>query len=200
MKQPPPCIAKQGLREAPSLWLVGVGFAGVQGAQPPPRPQRGTGLNERSERGNCAHAGWPCFGRAHTRARENSDSIVVSTEMERFMSTQRRRKSDAERRETLLRIRVNDAEYEHLKALAKQANMTPSALVRDHLGKVKVRNRSDEQQRVAMLNRINANLNMIARWCNVHKGAADTIEVISHLQAIQAAVEELADQQKGSKQ
>lgn len=111
----------------------------------------------------------------------------------------KRRKSDAERRETLLRIRVNDAEYEHLQTLAGEANMTPSALVRDHIGKLKIRNRSDEQQRIAMLNRINSNLNMIARWCNTHKGAADTIEVVSHLQAIQAAVEQLADQKESKK-
>lgn len=117
--------------------------------------------------------------------------------MERSMSTQRRRKSDAERRETLLRIRVNDAEYERLRTLAREANMTPSALVRDHIGKLKVRNSSDEQQRIAMLNRINANLNMIARWCNTHRGAAETIEVVSHLQAIQQAVELVADQQRG---
>lgn len=109
----------------------------------------------------------------------------------------RRRKSSSERRETLLRIRVNDAEYERLKALAKEASMTPSALVRDHLSKMRVRNRSDEKQRVAMLNRINSNLNMIARWCNTHKGAAETVEVVAHLQAIQHAVEVVADQQKG---
>ena len=114
--------------------------------------------------------------------------------------TQKRRKSAQERRETLLRIRVNDGEYERLQTLASEAGMTPSALVRDHIGKLRVRNRSDEQQRVGMLNRINANLNMIARWCNTHKGAAETIEVVSHLQAIQATVEQLADQQKGPKQ
>lgn len=114
--------------------------------------------------------------------------------------TQKRRKSDAERRETLLRIRVNDAEHERLQTLASEANMTPSALVRDHIGKLKIRNRSDEQQRVAMLNRINANLNMIARWCNTHKGAAETVEVVSHLQAIQQAVEAVADKQQEPKQ
>lgn len=107
---------------------------------------------------------------------------------------QKRRKSDAERRETLLRIRVNDAEYERLQTLASEAGMTPSALVRDHLGKLRVRNRTDEQQRIAMLNRINANLNMVARWVNTHRGAADTVEVVAQLQAIQRAVEAVADQ------
>ena len=113
------------------------------------------------------------------------------------MSTQRRRKSDAERRETLLRIRVTEAEDQRLQTLANDAGMTPSALVRDHLGKLKVRNRSDEQQRIAMLNRINSNLNMIARWVNTHRGAAETVEVVSHLKAIQQAVEVVADQPQG---
>lgn len=74
--------------------------------------------------------------------------------------------------------------------------MTPSALVRDHIGKLKVRNRGDEQQRIAMLNRINANLNMIARWCNAYRGAADVVEVVEQLQAIRQAVEVVADQQE----
>lgn len=109
----------------------------------------------------------------------------------------RRRKSDQERREKLLRIRVNDDEYERLQTLANEAGMTPSTLVRDHIGKLRVRNRSDEQQRIAMLNRINANLNMIARWVNTHRGAAETVEVVSHLKAIQQAVEVVADQPQG---
>jgi len=114
--------------------------------------------------------------------------------------TQKRRKSAQERRETLLRIRVNAAEHKRLQTLASEANMTPSALVRDHIGKLKVRNRSDEQQRIAMLNRINSNLNMIARWVNTHKSSAETIEVVSHLQAIQQAVESVAEHQRGKQQ
>ena len=43
-----------------------------------------------------------------------------------------------------------------------------------------------------MLNRINANLNMIARWVNTHRGAADSVEVVSHLMAIERAIKELA--------
>lgn len=111
-------------------------------------------------------------------------------------TTPRRRKSDSERRETLLRIRLNDAEHERLKALAADAGMTPSALVREHIGKLKVRNRDDEQQRVAMLNRINANLNMIARWCNAYRGAADTVQVVEQLQAIRQAVEFVAEEKR----
>lgn len=105
-----------------------------------------------------------------------------------------RRKPDADRRETILRIRVSEAERERLEALAGEAGLTLSGLVRDHIGRVRVRNRDDERQRSSLLNRINANLNMIARWVNTHRGAADTIEVIAHLQAIRGAVQVVADQ------
>ncbi len=66
-----------------------------------------------------------------------------------------------------------------------------SEVVRDHLGKVRVRNRRDEKARVAMLNRINANLNMIARWANTHKKAGEAIEVITHLAVIERQIAEL---------
>jgi hypothetical protein len=92
----------------------------------------------------------------------------------------------------MLRVRFSDDEYDRLKSLADNAGVSMSELVRDHLGRVKVRNRDDEKQRIAMLNRINANLNMIARWVNTHKSSADTIEVVSHLMVIERHIDELA--------
>jgi len=91
----------------------------------------------------------------------------------------------------MLRVRFSDAEWEALKVLSESAGMSMSEMVRDHLGKVQVRNRKDEKDRTAMLNRINANLNMIARWVNTHRGAAESIEVISNLIAIERAIKEL---------
>lgn len=70
--------------------------------------------------------------------------------------------------------------------------MTMSEVVRDHLGKVKIRNRKDEKDRVVMLNRINANLNMIARWVNTYKGKGDAVQVVAHLIAIEREIKELA--------
>ncbi|MGL5646543.1 MAG: plasmid mobilization protein [Clostridium sp.] len=95
-------------------------------------------------------------------------------------------------RNNMLRVRFSGAEWEALQALSESAGMNMSELVRDHLTKVKVRNRQDEKERIAMLNRINANLNMIARWVNTHKSAAETVEVVSHLMAIDRAIKELA--------
>jgi hypothetical protein len=95
-------------------------------------------------------------------------------------------------RNNMLRVRFSDAEWQALQDLAESAGMTMSEVVRDHLGKVKIRNRKDERDRVVMLNRINANLNMIARWVNTHKGAADAVQVVTHLMAIEREIKELA--------
>ncbi|EJZ1735822.1 hypothetical protein OHZ30_004747 [Escherichia coli] len=95
-------------------------------------------------------------------------------------------------RNNMLRVRFSDAEWQALQDLSESASMTMSEVVRDHLGKVKIRNRKDERDRVAMLNRINANLNMIARWVNTHKGAADAVQVVTHLMVIEREIKELA--------
>lgn len=92
----------------------------------------------------------------------------------------------------MLRVRFSDAEWQALQDLAESASMTMSEVVRDHLGKVKIRNRKDEKDRVVMLNRINANLNMIARWVNTYKGKGDAVQVVAHLIAIEREIKELA--------
>jgi hypothetical protein len=56
-----------------------------------------------------------------------------------------------------------------------------SKLLRDHLDNISIRHRDDERQRLAMLNHINANLNMISRWVNTHKSAADAVQVMVYL-------------------
>jgi len=96
-------------------------------------------------------------------------------------------------RNRMLRVRFSDDEWEKLKELAASAGMSRSELVRDHLGRIRVRNRQDERKRIAMLNRINANLNMIARWVNTHRSAAEGVQVVARLIAIERAIRELAE-------
>lgn len=67
-------------------------------------------------------------------------------------------------RNNILRVRFSNDEFENLKKLSDDAGMSMSVLVRDHLEKVKVRDKSEERQRNINLNRINSNLNMIAKW------------------------------------
>lgn len=97
-----------------------------------------------------------------------------------------------EKRENMLRVRFSYAEFESLKLRAEEASCTMSELVRDHLGKVRVNNKELERERVAMLNRINANLNMIARWVNTHKSAADAVDVVAHLMALEREIGEIS--------
>ncbi|WP_206599233.1 plasmid mobilization protein [Bombella intestini] len=92
----------------------------------------------------------------------------------------------------MLRVRCSDDEWNDLKKQADDAGLSMSALVRDHLGKLTIRNRTDERKRLAMLNRINANLNMIARWVNTHKSRAETVQIVSHLIAIQRNIKDLS--------
>ncbi|RCL02107.1 MAG: hypothetical protein JSC188_000429 [Candidatus Tokpelaia sp. JSC188] len=85
----------------------------------------------------------------------------------------------------MLRVRFPHEQWVKLRKLAEDADMTMSEIVRNHLGKVKIQNRKHEQDRVVILNRINANLNRIARWVDTHKSATDAVQVITHLMAIE---------------
>jgi hypothetical protein len=80
----------------------------------------------------------------------------------------------------MIRVRVSEEEYAVLMEKG-QAVGGMSQLLRDHLGRVAIRHREDERKRLAMLNRINANLNMISRWVNTHKSAADAVQVMVYL-------------------
>ena len=80
-----------------------------------------------------------------------------------------------------VRVRFSEPEHAALVAKAREAGLFVSALLRDHLGKVRIRHRTDEQRRIALLNRINANLNTLTRFCNLHKCGADATGISNHL-------------------
>jgi hypothetical protein len=84
-------------------------------------------------------------------------------------------------REKYLMVRVSAEEHEAIVQKAASAGLNVSALVRGHLDKLLVRHREDERQRVTALNRINANLNMIAKWVNTYKPEADAVQVMVYL-------------------
>ena len=97
----------------------------------------------------------------------------------------------AGQRDIVVKVRLSQAEREVLETKAQAAGVSLAALLRDHLGQVNIRNRDDERQRLAMLNRINANLNMVARWVNTFKERADAWAVVTRLEAIQAELSAL---------
>ncbi len=71
--------------------------------------------------------------------------------------------------------------------------MSMSSFLRDHIGKATIRSRSDEKRRHAILNRLNANLNMIAKWVNTYKGAADAMPVRNRLLMVEAQIARLVE-------
>jgi hypothetical protein len=90
----------------------------------------------------------------------------------------------------MIRLRVSEEEYAALAAKGAAVGGM-SRLLRDHLGRVVVRHREDERRRLMLLNRINANLNMIARWVNTYKSAADAVEVQVYLADVEREVRRL---------
>lgn len=100
-------------------------------------------------------------------------------------------------REHVIKIRVSDAERNRLLAIAESSDYTLAALLRDHFGKIKLRNRADEKRRNELLKRINTNLNQIAKWVNTFKGEADAVRVMTHLAAVEREVAQLREQWDG---
>jgi hypothetical protein len=99
-------------------------------------------------------------------------------------------------RARMVKLRVSAEEYATLETKAQEAGITLSALLRDHVGKVHIRDRDTERRRAALLNRLNANLNMIAKWANTHKGAADAVSVMAHIVALEAEITRLLEAQE----
>ena len=90
-------------------------------------------------------------------------------------------------------VRFSEDEYQALKARADEAGMTASALIRDHLGKVRVRNRADEGRRNELLNGINANLNMLARWANTYKTTLEAMPIRRRLILVEGQIARLIE-------
>ena len=95
------------------------------------------------------------------------------------------------RRTKLINFLVSEEEHAALTAKAKEADMSMSSFLRDHIGTAVIRHRADEKRRHAVLNRINANLNMIAKWANTYKGAADALPVTHRLLMVEAQIDRL---------
>ena len=94
-----------------------------------------------------------------------------------------------------VKVRASDAERAEWHAKARSAGLTLSDLVRRSLGRVRtwiVPHAEVERERTQEVSRIGNNLNQIARWVNRHKGAAEAVEVLARLVAIERALTALA--------
>ena len=93
-----------------------------------------------------------------------------------------------------VKIRSSDAERAAWHTKARAAGLSLSDLVRRSVGRVRtwtIAHTELERERTRELARIGSNLNQIARWANTYREAADALEVVAHLAAIERALEAL---------
>ena len=83
--------------------------------------------------------------------------------------------------------RLSPAELEEWRAKAESAGLTLSELLRQAMGRTRTWTAAAaaERERTRQAARIGSNLNQTARWANTYKDAADAVEVIAHLAAIE---------------
>lgn len=104
-------------------------------------------------------------------------------------------------RDRVLRVRATQEEMDRWKALAAEAELPLSRLVRQSLGRVRAWSPGKaalHRQRSVQIARIGSNLNQIARWANTYKGRADTIQVIARLVALDREIAALSGDRRSS--
>lgn len=105
------------------------------------------------------------------------------------------RKSRDEQRSAIAHARVTPAELERWQAKASAAGIPLSELLRQAMRRTRAWTAAAagiERERVRQVARIGSNLNQIARWANTCKDAAEAVEVVAHLAAIEREIAALA--------
>jgi len=88
-----------------------------------------------------------------------------------------------------MKVRLSELEKAELDYRAELAGMPPAVWLRYRVGKAAIPNVHAMREQTAMLNRWNANLNMISKWCNTYKSDVDAIEVKAELVALQRLIQ-----------
>jgi len=93
-------------------------------------------------------------------------------------------------------VRLTDEEKLDWDLKAHAAGLSISELVRQAMNRVRISHVGDRAvqiERTRQIAKIGNNLNQIARWVNRYKTTADTVEVVTHLIAIEQALAALSD-------
>ena len=101
----------------------------------------------------------------------------------------------ARRRPVLVAVRLTPVESADWRAKAKAAGVPLSALIRRAMARTRTwtaRAAEVERERTRQVSRVGNNLNQIAKWANTHKGAAEAVEVLARLVAIERTLGALA--------
>lgn len=99
------------------------------------------------------------------------------------------------RRDINVTSRVSATEFAEWRAKAEAAGVPLAELVRRAMARTRTwtaRATGVERERTRQVARVGNSLNQIARWANTHKGAAESVEVLARLVAIERALVALA--------
>lgn len=88
-------------------------------------------------------------------------------------------------RSAWIKLRVTPAEKETIAAKAAAQGQTVTDFIRQRALDYRLRQTPLEKERVQQLARIGANLNQLARWANIHKSRAETIDVLAALVSLE---------------
>ena len=95
----------------------------------------------------------------------------------------------------MVAVRLTPTESADWRAKAAAAGVPLSALIRRAMARTRTWTAPAaevERERTRQVGRIGNNLNQIARWANTHKGAAEAVEIVARLVAIERALRALA--------
>jgi len=93
-----------------------------------------------------------------------------------------------EKKTKWIKVRVTESERTEIDAKANACGISMADLIRQSLCRVKtwtIPNLAIERERIREIRRIGQNLNQIARFCNLHKSDADTVQILSALVSIE---------------
>ena len=93
-------------------------------------------------------------------------------------------------------VRLTDEEKLDWDLKAHAAGLSISELVRQAMNRVRISHVGDRAvqiERTRQIAKIGNNLNQIARWVNRYRTTADTVEVVTHLVAIEQVLLDLSD-------
>jgi hypothetical protein len=99
-------------------------------------------------------------------------------------------------RTNTIAVRLTESEKLDWDLKAHAAGLSISQLVREAINRVRITNVGDRYiqiERTRQISKIGNNLNQIARWVNRYKTTANTVEVVTHLIAIEQALLALSD-------
>ena len=87
-----------------------------------------------------------------------------------------------------IEIRISESDYSKLKLKSETAGISISDLIRNSALAARTwtaKDKKTESEKIRQIARIGNNLNQIARFCNQHKSAAVTVEMVQHLVSIE---------------